>query len=128
MSSFSPPPSTGKKSAPAVVDLRDGWKFGFDGVQVKTALMETVSRLEDEVYALLRQLECEVGETSVGFVGLLVAIQSDDPGSKARYVRDLANRVVELQEKRDRLARAAKGFSKDMVYLLSEADMKDMGL
>ena len=121
-------PRAPKPAEPAVVDIRRGWKFGFKGLVVKKALMEKVARIEMQIADLLSQLEREMGTDSKAIVGLFVAVQSDDPNVKARYVRDLAQRVVHLQAERDRLARASKGFASDMIYIVSEADMKEMGL
>ena len=127
---MSDPIMTPKKPGdPAVVDIRDGdWKFGYQGILIKKALYEKVGSLEEASEDLLNQIEREIGTETKGITSLMVAMHAPTMSVKARYIKALCERVIELEKSRANLSRAAKGFNDEMVYVISLADMEEMGL
>ncbi len=122
-------PAPKKAGDPAVVDIRDGdWKFGYHGTLIKKALYEKVQGLEAAIKDILNQIEREIGLDTKDITTLMVAMHSPDMNTKARYVKSLCERVVELEKERAKLARAANGFNDSMVYVVSLADLEVMGL
>jgi hypothetical protein len=117
-----------KNKDPEVLDIREGWMFGYSGKVIKTALFEKVAKLETASKDILNQLEREVGDDARNTVALMVAMHSPTMNEKARYISALCDRVVELEQERARLARAAKGFADTITYVISLEDMETMGL
>lgn len=118
-----------KENTPTVVDVREGWKFGFFGANIKKVLNERINLLEHEISETLKQLEREVGIDSKSFAGLLVAVLDDDNHStRTAYIKQLATHVISLTALRDELARKHKGITDDIIYVLNAEMMKELGL
>lgn len=129
MSNRDPIVASRNPKGPGVVDISGGeWKFGYHGSLIKKALYEKVGMLEEATKDILNQLERELGANMSDVAALLVAVHSPTMNTKARYIKALCERAVELDTMRSRLARAAKGFNDDMVYVISLSDMEEMGL
>ena len=118
-----------KPGDPAVVDIRDGdWKFGYQGLLLKQALFNKVGLMENDIKDLLNQIEREIGDNTKSITTLMVALHTEGMSTKALYVKSMCEKVVNLQNERGRLARAAKGFNDKMVYVISIEDMEAFGL